>query len=154
MPASMIERGPQLVRDIGHEPAVLALRRLQPPDRGRERVGHAVELRGKPRELVGAACRHARREVARRDPCRRGAAAVDGPEDPAREDAGGGQCQRHCHEAGPEQAKPELLERGPDRDRRKHEVEDRAGALPAADNERGLAGDVEPCEAEVTAGGE
>ena len=67
------QRGPQLVRDVGDEPPVLALRSLEARDRRRERVGHAVELRGESRELVGAAGGHARREVAGGDPGRGGA---------------------------------------------------------------------------------
>ena len=39
------ERRPQLVRHVGDEPAVLLLRRLEPPDRPLQRVGHPVELR-------------------------------------------------------------------------------------------------------------
>ena len=58
------QRRPQFVRDVRHEPAVLGLGGLEPPDRLGQRGGHPVEpLRPRP-ELIVRGDRDPRRQVA------------------------------------------------------------------------------------------
>ena len=80
------ERRPELVRHVGHEPAVLGLGRLEPADRLAEGLGHPVEpLRPGP-ELVVRGDGHPRGQVAALDPLRGSAGRVDRGEDAARDD--------------------------------------------------------------------
>ena len=111
------------MRDVGNEPAVLALRSLEPRDGRRQGVGHPVELRGESRELVGAAGGDARREVATGDARGRSAAEADGAEDPPGDEAGRRQREGDGDERRDDQPDPELDERRLDRVGGKDEIE-------------------------------
>ena len=80
------ERGPQLVRDVGHETPVLGLGRLEPGDRVGQRLGHPVEAVGPRPELVVRGDRHARRQVAALDPLGGATRGFDRGQDAAGDD--------------------------------------------------------------------
>ena len=139
------QRRPELVRDVGDEPAVLRLGRLEPADRLGECLGHPVEPLGPRPELVVRGDRHARGQVAVLDAPRRPGWRPR----PARGPAGDGLRDEERDEDERDRADgqghPELAERLVDRGHVVDEVERRSGATdPAADDEARPAGERRP----------
>ena len=113
------QRRPQLVRDVGDEPAVLRLGRLEPADGLGQRLGHPVEpLRPRP-ELVVRGDRHARGQVAVLEALGGPAGGLDRRQDAARDGLGDEQRDEDQRDRADGQGEPELAERLVDRGRRR-----------------------------------
>ena len=139
------ERGPQLVRDVGHEAPVLGLGGLEPGDRVGQRLGHPVEaVRPRP-ELVVRGDRHAGRQVAALDPLRSPAGGLDRGQDAAGDDPRDEQGDHDEDERPDHERQSELRECLLELGRVVDEVERRpSGTDPATDHEARLAGDRRP----------
>ena len=113
------DRRPQLVADIGDEPPVLGVRRLEAEDRLLERADHLVELQRPRTELVVGGHGHPRGEVAAAIRPAARAAASTGAKTPRATSRATITPDDHDRDRAGDQREPELAERLVDRARRR-----------------------------------
>ena len=145
------DRRPQLVRHVGHEPAVLVLGRLEPPDRVREDAGHPVEPLGPGPELVARRDGHPRRQVAALDPFRDPTGLLDRRQDAARDEPRRRPARRAAARGAPSDRARRSWSMA---SRTPADVADEVERRPAlgratTDDERGHPADVEPAHRQL-----
>ena len=104
------DRRPKFVRHIGHEAAVLVLRRLEPPDRVREDARHPVEPLGPGPELVARRDGHPCRQVPALDAFCDPTRLLDGGQDAPHDGPNGGQGDEQQDERPEDQGEAQLVD--------------------------------------------